>query len=123
AIAFDDADDEMDGVRAGSAGEAIDGRARNVDAALPVPPKVFAPFIGARADDRAEVEAARIPRDERFRKEHELRALLRGLAGQTVQRVDRPLAIEDDGCGLHDGNCDRTAHHPSGSRGYVRQRW
>ncbi len=84
--------------------EPIDGRAGHVHAALPVAPKVFAALVGARADDGAEVESARVGGHERFGKEHQPRALLRGFAGQAVHLLERPLAIERDGRRLDDGN-------------------
>src|SRR5262249_49338244 len=110
AVALDDADDEMHAVRPRGAREPIDCRAGDVDAALPVASKVFAPFVGARADDSAEVEAAGIRGDEGFGEKHEPRALLRRLPGQRVQLVDRPLAIERHGRRLHDRDLTRRWH-------------
>ena len=104
AVALDDADDEVDAVRPRGAREPIDGRSGHVHAALPVPPKVFTALVGARADDGAEVESARVGGHERFGEEDELGALLRGFTGQSVQLLDRPLAIERDGRRLDDGN-------------------
>ena len=55
----------------------IDRRAGHVHAALPIPAKIFAPRVRARADDRAKVETARVRGNKCFREKYESRALLR----------------------------------------------
>ena len=110
AVALDDSDDEIDGVRSRVPAERVNRRARDVDAALPVSPEVFAAFVRARADDGAEVEASGIGGHEGFRKQDEPRALAGGLAGKRVHLLESPLAVECDRCRLHDRDGESLRH-------------
>src|SRR6266849_4154500 len=96
-VAFHDANDEINVVGASSSREAIEGRAGNVDAALPVTTIIFTARICARPDNRTEVEAAGVSGDESFREQDEFRTLLRGFMRQRGEFLDGTLAIENNG--------------------------
>ncbi len=101
-VAFDDADDEMNVVGAGGAAELIDGGAGNVDTAFPIAAEIFAASVGASADYCAEIEPAGVGGDEGFRKEDDLRTLVRSIFRKRGEFVERAFAVEDNGSGLDD---------------------
>ena len=52
----------------------------------------------------------RIDRHERLREDDELGAVAGGLRGERLEPVERRLAVEDDGLGLHAGDGDGAVH-------------
>src|SRR5262249_37398437 len=71
---------------------------------LKVTLEILASFLGAPADDGAEVEPAWVAGDKCFRKEHKLCALMSSVACEIKNLLQRPLAIEGDRRGLHHGD-------------------
>ena len=99
--------------------ERVDGRAGHIDAALPVPPEVVAAFFGPRTDDGAEVQSSRVGRNERFGEKDQPGALPRGVACQRMHLLERPLAIEDNGRRLHDGDPESFSFHRISHRSHL----
>src|SRR5262249_40922672 len=89
------------------AGETVDRRARDVDAAFPVAAEILSPGLGPRTNHGAEIEASRVGRDERLWEQHEPGAFARRLPGEIVQFCEGALPVERDRGGLDDGNGNR----------------
>jgi hypothetical protein len=103
---LNDPDHEVNRAGAGDPGQAFDGRAGDIDAALVVSPEPFATVWRPGADDRAEVGALGVPGHERFGKHDELGPLGRRLGGQLFNAVEGALAIEAHGSSLDDRSPD-----------------
>ena len=102
AVAFDDADDQVHPVRARHPRQPIDRRAGDVDRTLPVAAELLAAGIGARTDDGAKVQPARIGRDERLGKQRQPRAAPAGVRHQIGGLLQRAADVERHRRGLHD---------------------
>ncbi|GAC1632130.1 MAG: hypothetical protein NVS9B14_05000 [Candidatus Acidiferrum sp.] len=100
AFALDDTHDEIDVIGAGDAAKLVHGGAGNVHAAFPIALEVATAFVGAIANDGAEIEAARVSGDERFGKNDESRAFGGSFCGKRSGFLESSLAIEGDGGGL-----------------------
>jgi hypothetical protein len=105
AVALDDADDQVSAGVAGG-GEGLDGWVRDIDGALPVAAEESAALGGARADAGAEIEPARVARDERLGEDDQLRAPRGGLGGEGLDPLQGAVTIEGDGGRLDDGGAD-----------------
>ena len=84
--------------------EGVDGRAGNVDRAVPVALVFGASVHRPGADHRAEGRSLRIARDEGFGKEDELRAPARRVGGEVADFLEGAFSVERDRCGLDDGD-------------------
>src|SRR6266545_6505887 len=117
AIAFDDAHDEVDGMLACGGCDPVDVRTGHDDRAIEVAPELIATLRRALPDDRSEVDASRVARNERFREDGELRPALCRFRDQPLELVYRLLAVEPDRSGLDDGSphphrANRTSTRP-----------
>lgn len=103
AVPFNDPYGQNDPVLACDFTQPFGGRGRHLDGTLPVLGKYFAAPVFPYSHTSAEAESARISRDKRLGKQHELGAFLRGLGGPGRNLFDRTLRIQHSQGGLHHG--------------------
>ncbi len=106
AVAFDDAHNEIDAVASRRTGEFVNCGTGDVHAAFPISTKVLATFLRTRTDYGAEIETSRISGDKRFGEQRQPCALAGRFACKRVNFLERPLTIERDRSGLHNGDFD-----------------
>src|SRR5438552_11930607 len=97
--------------------------AGHLDGAFEVAAELIAAFAGAPAHHRAEVEAFRIPRDERLGEDRDLRPRPRRLRDQMVQLVQRSRAIERRRRRLHYRRPDLHSHRLHQPSSAASKRW
>jgi hypothetical protein len=121
-VPFDDAKNEMHAIVAGDLAEARRFGPRQVDRTLIVAAKILAALGTAHAQPRAEVDSLRVAPDERLRENHEVRALVGGLARQAGELHHCLWCVEQDRTGLNDSGFDGLGHRDQSSK-ITRQLW
>ena len=104
AVPLDDANRHHGIGFTGRRADRLRGRTGHGDGIGPVAFPQLSALGCATADHHAEREAARVGRDERFRKEDQLCAFGRGLLDQPAGLFDCGLTVEENGRGLGDGD-------------------
>src|ERR1043166_4020390 len=110
AVALDYADHEPGRVRSGNLPKTFRLGPGDIDRAFMVAPEPYAAFRRASADARSEIDALRIPADERLGKDDDLRARIAGTRGERRHTIECACGIEGERSGLNDCCPNQPAH-------------